>query len=160
MGAQGTVCGGGRYDGLIEQLGGKAAPAVGWGLGIERLLLLLEALGRMPAPAAPDVYAIVPDPKAVAPAMVALEALRQAGVKAVLHAATEQGQGSMKSQFRKADASGARYALIFGLDELAAGEVTLKSLRAAEAPQERRALAQVAQWAGTLLDGGDNQGLA
>ena len=160
LGAQGTVCGGGRYDGLIEQLGGKAAPAVGWGLGIERLLLLLEALGRIPAPATPDVYAIVPDPKAVAPAMVALEALRQVGVRAVLHAATDQGQGSMKSQFRKADASGARYALIFGTDELAAGEVTLKSLRAPDAPQERRDLAQVAQWAASLLNGGDNQRLA
>jgi histidyl-tRNA synthetase len=66
----------------------------------------------------------------------------------------------MKSQFRKADASGARYALIFGAEELAAGEVTVKSLRSPLAPQERRALAQVALWAGTLLAGSDNQGLA
>ena len=160
LGAQGTVCGGGRYDGLIEQLGGKPAPAVGWGLGIERLLLLLEALERIPAASVPDAYAIVPDAAAVAPAMVALEALRQAGVRAVMHAATDQGPGSMKSQFRKADASGARYALIFGAEELAAGEVTVKSLRSPSAPQERRALAQVALWAGTLLAGSDNQGLA
>ncbi|MFM8697011.1 MAG: histidine--tRNA ligase [Betaproteobacteria bacterium] len=160
LGAQGTVCGGGRYDGLMEQLGGKPAPAVGWGLGIERLLLLLQALGRIPAPVPPDVYAIVPDAAAMAPAMVTLEALRQAGVRAVLHAAGEQGPGSMKSQFRKADASGARFALVFGGDELAAGEVTLKSLRDGQAHQQRHSLADVASWAASLLPGSDNQGLA
>ncbi|MFM8666906.1 MAG: histidine--tRNA ligase, partial [Betaproteobacteria bacterium] len=160
LGAQGTVCGGGRYDGLMEQLGGKPAPAVGWGLGIERLLLLLQALGRIPAPVPPDVYAIVPDAAAMAPAMVTLEALRQAGVRAVLHAAGEQGPGSMKSQFRKADASGARFALVFGGDELAAGEVTLKSLRDGQAHQQRHSMANVASWAARLLPGSDNQGLA
>jgi histidyl-tRNA synthetase len=160
LGAQGTVCGGGRYDGLMEQLGGKAAPAVGWGLGIERLLLLLQALGRIPAPVQPDVYAIVPDTAALAPAMVTLEALRRAGVRAVLHAAGEQGPGSMKSQFRKADASGARFALVFGGDELAAGEVTLKSLRDGQVHQQRHSLADVASWAASLLPGSDNQGLA
>ncbi len=160
LGAQGTVCGGGRYDGLMEQLGGKPAPAVGWGLGIERLLLLLQALGRIPAPVPPDVYAIVPDAAAMAPAMVTLEALRQAGVRAVLHAAGEQGPGSMKSQFRKADASGARFALVFGGDELAAGEVTLKPLRDGQAHQQRHSLADVASWAASLLPGSDNQGLA
>ncbi len=160
LGAQGTVCGGGRYDGLMEQLGGKPAPAVGWGLGIERLLLLLQALGRIPAPVPPDVYAIVPDAAAMAPAMVTLEALRQAGVRAVLHAAGEQGPGSMKSQFRKADASGARFALVFGGDELAAGEVTLKPLRDGLAHQQRHSLADVASWAASLLPGSDNQGLA
>ncbi|MFN5701258.1 MAG: histidine--tRNA ligase [Betaproteobacteria bacterium] len=160
LGAQGTVCGGGRYDGLMEQLGGKAAPAVGWGLGIERLLLLLQALGRIPAPVQPDVYAIVPDAAAMAPAMVTLEALRQAGVRAVLHAAGEQGPGSMKSQFRKADASGARFALVFGGDELAAGEVTLKSLCDGQVHQQRHSLADVASWAASLLPGSDNQGLA
>ena len=160
LGTQGTVCGGGRYDGLMEQLGGKPAPAVGWGLGIERLLLLLQALGRIPAPVPPDVYAIVPDAAAMAPAMVTLEALRQAGVRAVLHAAGEQGPGSMKSQFRKADASGARFALVFGGEELAAGEVTLKSLRDGQARQQRHSLANVASWAASLLPGSDNQGLA
>jgi histidyl-tRNA synthetase len=160
LGAQGTVCGGGRYDGLMEQLGGKAAPAVGWGLGIERLLLLLQALGRIPAPVQPDVYAIVPDTAALAPAMVTLEALRRAGVRAVLHAAGEQGPGSMKSQFRKADASGARFALVFGGDELAAGEVTLKSLRDGQVHQQRHSLADVASWAASLLPGSDNQRLA
>lgn len=156
LGAQGTVCGGGRYDGLIAQLGGKPAPAVGWGLGIERLVLLLEALGRLPVAPVPDVYAIVPDAAAMATAMSTLDALRKAGVSAVLHAATEQGQGSMKSQFRRADASGARHALVFGADELAAGEVTLKSLRAADAPQQRLALGRLSEWAGGLRAADDN----
>ena len=133
---------------------------MGWSLGIERLLLLLQALGRIPAPVPPDVYAIVPDAAAMAQAMVTLEALRQAGVRAVLHAAGEQGPGSMKSQFRKADASGARFALVFGGDELAAGEVTLKPLRDGQAHQQRHSLADVASWAASLLPGSDNQGLA
>ena len=157
LGAQGTVCGGGRYDGLVEQLGGKPAPAVGWGLGIERLVLLLEALGRIPEPPEPDVYAIVPDAGAVGPAMAALDQLRQCGLRAVLHAAGDAGPGSMKSQFRKADASRARYALIFGADERAAGEVTIKSLRDADAPQRRRSLAQIQDWAGELLARDDNR---
>ena len=80
LGSQGTVCGGGRYDGLIEQLGGKPAPAVGWGLGIERLLLLLEAVGIAPPDQAPDAYAVVGGDAARVPAMVAAEALRAAGV--------------------------------------------------------------------------------
>ena len=81
LGAQGTVCGGGRYDGLIEQLGGKPAPAVGWGMGIERVLLLLEASSASRRrPRRRDVYAIVPAAAALPPAMAALEALRAAGV--------------------------------------------------------------------------------
>lgn len=86
LGAQGTVCGGGRYDGLVEQLGGKPAPAVGWGLGIERLLLLLEAVGIVPPDQAPDVYAVVAIEQARVPAMVAAEALRAAGVSVQVHA--------------------------------------------------------------------------
>src|SRR5688572_11324255 len=123
LGSQGTVCGGGRYDGLIEQLGGKSAPAVGFGLGIERLLLLLQEL-KLPVPdAAPDVYAVVPAEAPLAKVIVTLEALRGAGLRVVQHAAGPDGLGSLKSQFKKADASGARYALIFGADELASGEV-------------------------------------
>ena len=149
LGAQGTVCGGGRYDGLIEQLGGKPAPAVGWGLGIERLVLLLQALGRLPEPVAADVYAIVPQASSVAAAMVTLEALRAAGCRAILHAAGAEGHGSMKSQFRKADGSGARHALVFGADELARGEVTIKPLRGG-GEQFTRPLAQVSAWAHEL----------
>ena len=78
LGSQGTVCGGGRYDRLVEQLGGKPAPAVGFGLGIERVLLLLEAAGVAPPAAAPDVYAVVPDASVLAAALVAVEKLREA----------------------------------------------------------------------------------
>src|SRR5205085_4978999 len=121
LGSQGTVCGGGRYDGLIEQLGGKPAPAVGFGLGIERLLLLLQEL-KVPMPdAAPDAYAVVPPGTALAPVVATLEKLRAAGVRVVQHAGGADGPGSMKSQFKRADGSGARYALTFGADEIAQG---------------------------------------
>ena len=150
LGAQGTVCGGGRYDGLMSQLGGKPSPAVGWGLGIERLLLLLQAVGQEPAAPVPDAYAIITDRQAVAAALLTLQALRQAGVSVLMHAGGSEGWGSMKSQFRKADASGARHALIFGPDELARGEVTIKPLRQAEAVQYARAWSQAAQWASEL----------
>ena len=151
LGAQGTVCGGGRYDGLIEQLGGKPAPGIGWGLGVERVLALLEESGVTPPAVVPDVYAVVPDAAAMTVATATVEALRQAGVSVLMHAATKDGQGSFKSQFKKADVSGARYALIFGADELAAGEVTVKPLRDALAAQVRRPLAGVADWAPGLL---------
>ena len=146
LGSQGTVCGGGRYDGLFEQLGGKPTPAIGFGLGVERLLLLLQELG-LPVPGgAPDAYAVIGEPQGLAPAMVAIDALRAAGVAVQMHG----GGGSMKSQFKKADASGARYALVFGADELAQGQVAVKSLRDAAAPQFTRPLADVAAWAAEL----------
>ena len=151
LGSQGTVCGGGRYDGLIEQLGGKAAPAVGFGMGLERMLLLLEEVGLLPAAPAPQAYAIVPSDKGLPQVMVALEGLRAAGVAVVLH----PGQSSMKSQFKKADASGAAFALIFGEDELAQGLVAIKPLRAspeAGAEQFTRALNNVSEWAAELLN--------
>jgi len=135
LGAQGAVCGGGRYDGMFEQLGGKRTPAVGWGMGIERMLLLLEAVG-VAIPAEPiDVYAIVPNPEALPVAMVTCEALRAAGVTVQMHAAGAEGHASMKAQFKKADASGARYALVFGADEVARGAVGLKALKNAGTPQ-------------------------
>ena len=146
LGAQATVCGGGRYDRLIEQLGGKPAPDVGFGLGIERLLLLLEAVG-VPVPSSvPDAYAVLPDATALPQVMPVLEALRAAGVAVVLNA----GGGSMKAQFKRADASGARHALIFGPDELARGEVAVKPLREGMASQTSQALADVATWADRL----------
>lgn len=150
LGSQGTVCGGGRYDGLIEQLGGKGAPAVGFGLGIERLLLLIQEL-KLPVPdAAPDAYAVVPPDAPLPVVMAALEALRGAGVRVVQHGTGAEGLGSMKSQFKKADASGAPFALVFGADELAAGEVTVKALRDGSGAQVRRPLADPAQWAASL----------
>jgi histidyl-tRNA synthetase len=148
LGSQGTVCGGGRYDSLIEQLGGKSAPAVGWGLGIERLLLLVEEAGVAPVPASPTVYAVLPDAKQLPTVMITLEVLRQIGVSVLMHA----GGHSMKAQFKRADGSGARYALIFGQDELSRGEVALKSLRDPQAPQRTLALADVSQWGAELLN--------
>lgn len=151
LGAQSTVCGGGRYDRLIEQLGGKPAPGVGFGLGIERLLLLLEAVGAGVPEASPDAYAVVPDASALPVVIPVLEVLRQAGVSVVMHA----GGGSMKSQFRRADASGARHALIFGADELAQGQVAVKVMRGGPGEpgqQVRRPLDSAASWAAELRD--------
>ena len=152
LGSQGTVCGGGRYDGLIEQLGGKPAPAVGWGLGIERLLLLLEAVGIAAPDQSPDAYAVVGGDAARVPAMRAAEALRAAGVSVLLHAQGPEGLSSVKSQFKKANASGARFALVFGEAELGRGVVGLKSLRGGESDQVERPLNDVAAWAAELLN--------
>ena len=152
LGAQGTVCGGGRYDGLIETLGGKPAPAIGFGLGLERLMLLLEAVGIQPPVAVPAVYAVVPDAASLPRVLPVLETLRAAGVSVLMHAATKDGMGSMKSQFKRADASGARWALIFGPDELARGEVAIKSLRDPANTQTASALADAATWAQDLLN--------
>jgi histidyl-tRNA synthetase len=146
LGSQGTVCGGGRYDGLIEQLGGKPAPAVGWGLGIERLLLLLEAVGVAPPEQAPDAYVVIGTDQARVPAMVVAEALRAHGLSVLQH---PQGAG-VSAQFKKANASGARFALIFGAEELERGMVSLKHLRDREAQQIERPLADVASWAAEL----------
>ncbi len=151
LGAQGTICGGGRYDYLIEQIGGKGAPAVGWALGVERVLeLIKEQQAQVPQPAA-DAYAIVPDAAALPQVMQTLQQLRALGVAVQMHtpAHSGEGMGSMKSQFKKADASGARFALIFGADELARGAVTLKPLRDG-GEQVERPLAALPDWAASL----------
>ena len=150
LGSQGTICAGGRYDDLIAQIGGKPAPAVGWALGVERVLELLREQGvAIPEPTT-DVYAIVPDAAAMPVVLRTLQSLRAAGLRVQMHAASAEGLGSMKSQFKKADASGARHALIFGADELAAGEVTVKSLRDGVGAQVRRSLATATDWAASL----------
>jgi histidyl-tRNA synthetase len=125
LGAQGTVCAGGRYDGLFEQVGGKPTPAVGFAAGIERLIALWQDAGRVPATRAPQAYLIHQGEGATEFALLAAEALRSAGHAVVQHA----GGGSFKSQMKKADASGAPIALIVGEDEIRAGELTLKYLR-------------------------------
>jgi histidyl-tRNA synthetase len=150
LGAQGTLCGGGRYDGLFELLGGKPTPAVGWGMGIERVLELVRVRGQALAPAIPDAYAIVPDQAGFLVAFPTLQALRAVGVSVQMHAGAHEGVGSMKSQFKRADASGARFALVFGANELAQGMVTVKALRDGAGAQSTRSLADVAVWAGTL----------
>ena len=148
LGSQGTVCGGGRYDYLIGEIGGKHAPAVGWALGVERVLELLKEQGEAMTEAAPDAYAIIPDAASLPIVSPVLQSLRRMGVSVHMHAPADSadGMGSMKSQFKKADASGARYALIFGADELAQHQVTVKALRDGEGAQQTHALAQMADW--------------
>jgi histidyl-tRNA synthetase len=150
LGAQGTICAGGRYDYLIEQIGGKRAPAVGWALGVERVLELIKEHGAAVEPLVLDAYAVVPEAPVLPLALKTLQVLRAAGVSVQMHAGSAEGMGSMKSQFKKADASGARYALIFGADELAAGVVTVKALRDGTGAQVQRSLADPAQWAPSL----------
>jgi len=143
LGAQSTVCGGGRYDRLVETLGGKPAPGIGFGMGLERLLLILAAAGIEAPAAAPDAYAVVPDAAAMPRVLPLVAALRERGLAIVMHAAAKEGPGSMKSQFKRADASGARVALVFGADELAQGMVAVKPLRDAAAAQRTLPLADL-----------------
>ena len=148
LGSQGTVCGGGRYDYLIEQIGGKPAPAVGWALGVERVLELLKEQGAFTVETAPDVYAIVPETAALPTVLPVLQSLRNMGVSVQMHspANSNEGMGSMKSQFKKADSSGASFALVFGPDELAQGQVTVKSLRDGQGAQRTETLADIRGW--------------
>ena len=150
LGSQGALIGGGRYDGLFELLGGKPTPAVGWGMGMERVLELLKTQGAVTSQRSLDVYAILPDAEALPQAMQCLHTLRGEGIKIQMHASSTTGTASMKSQFKKADASGARFALIFGSDEAARGEVTVKALRDGLGSQNTYSLATIAEWAGKL----------
>ncbi|WP_347136732.1 histidine--tRNA ligase [Parahaliea mediterranea] len=130
LGAQGTICAGGRYDGLVEQLGGKSTPGIGFAMGMERLVLLLSELasqGDAVEDGEADLYAVSVGEEAAAVALAAVERLRDAlpDCRIVQHA----GGGSFKSQMKKADKSGARLALIWGEDEVRAGTCAVKSLR-------------------------------
>ncbi len=145
LGAQGTVCAGGRYDGLVEQLGGRPTPAVGFAMGVERLILLLETLGKVPDAVRQqvDIYAMAMGDEAFARLFGLVDTLReQTGLRIQLHC----GGGSFKSQMKKADRSGARIALLLGDDECRAGVVTVKPLR--EALEQRQV--PVEQLADTL----------
>jgi len=150
LGSQGTVCGGGRYDCLIEQVGGKPAPAVGWALGVERVLALLEEQGVTFPLDALHAYAIVPDAQSVPVVLKHLRQLRSLGVNVQMHAGAGEGLGSMKSQFKKADSSNASFALIFGADELANNTVSVKSLRDGGGAQRTESLEHMADWALSL----------
>jgi len=150
LGSQGTVCGGGRYDYLIEQVGGKPAPAVGWALGLERVLALLEEQGVQLPEATPHAYAIVPDANSLPLVLKHLRQLRALGVNVQMHAGSGEGVGSMKTQFKKADSSGAAYALIFGADELAQNTVSVKSLRDGGGAQRTESLEKLDVWALSL----------
>jgi histidyl-tRNA synthetase len=128
LGAQGTICAGGRFDGLIEQIGGKPQPACGFAMGVERLLALLQEDG-MKNPVAPlDVYVVHQGELAAGMASEVAEQLRDTGLRVLLHC----GGGSFKSQMKKADGSSAVCAIIIGDDEARAGVVTLKPLRGGE----------------------------
>jgi len=149
LGAQGTVCAGGRYDGLVQQLGGKATPAVGFAMGLERLCLLLETLEALPEskPLA-DVYIIANGEACEIRALSLAESLRDAlpAVKVVLNC----GGGGFKSQFKKADKSGAAVAVVLGEDELANEQVTVKVLRG-EPNQQQLAISDLAEHIKTTL---------
>lgn len=150
LGSQGTVCAGGRYDYLVEQLGGKPAPAVGWALGVDRVLELIKEQGLGAVEPTLDAYAIVPDVSALPLVLQTLQTLRAAGVSVQMHTSSGDGMGSMKSQFKRADGSGARHALIFGADEISTNQVTVKSLRDGSGAQVTQSLADIADWAPTL----------
>lgn len=140
LGAQGTICAGGRYDGLIEQIGGKPSAACGFAMGVERLLSLLQTEPAVVLLSPLDVYLVHQGELADAMASVLAEQLRDAGLRVALHC----GDGGFKSQMKKADASGAQFAVIIGDDEAQAGQATLKPLRG-EGEQVRIAQAELAQ---------------
>jgi histidyl-tRNA synthetase len=148
LGAQGTVCGGGRYDGLLAQLGGKPAPGVGFAAGVERLMALLRDSGRAVPLRLPDAYLVYQGEGTLDYAFTLGEELRAAGHAVVLHA----GGGAFKAQMKKADASGAALALILGEDELKAAAVTVKPLRDAR-PQQRVGRGELARRLTEFLKG-------
>ena len=130
LGAQGTVAGGGRYDPLIEQLGGKATAACGWAMGVERILELLKEEDLVPAPEGTDIYVVHQGEAAAEQAFIIAERLRDTGLDVILHCSPDGTPASFKSQMKKADASGAAFAVVLGEDELAQGMVGVKPLRA------------------------------
>jgi histidyl-tRNA synthetase len=127
LGAQGTVCAGGRYDGLVEQLGGKPTPAIGWALGLERLIELYRVCGGPNAPAGPDIYVVAVGDATLEPAFALTERLRNSHPR--LRIELNCGGGSFKSQLKRADNSGARVALIIGETEVADEVAGIKLLR-------------------------------
>ena len=146
LGSQGAVCSGGRYDGLVEKLGGRATPAVGWAMGIERFVALFEACGGKAPPSLPDVYIAALGDGTVARGFALAEELRDrvSGIRVDMNL----GGGSFKAQMKRADKSGAQYALILGEQELSEGRIGCKPLRTTE-EQESIALDDLA----TVLQG-------
>ncbi|MEF8755464.1 MAG: histidine--tRNA ligase [Accumulibacter sp.] len=135
LGAQGTVCAGGRYDGLVEQLGGRPSPACGFAMGVERLTTLIREAGGATGSQPVDVYVVHQGATASRLAARVAESLRDRGIDVLFHC----GGGGFKSQMKKADASGAAFAVIIGDDEASAGEASLKPLRpVGELPNEQR----------------------
>ncbi|MNY00235.1 Histidine--tRNA ligase [compost metagenome] len=133
LGAQGTIAGGGRYDPLIQQMGGKPAPACGWAMGIERIIELMREEKLAPEAPGCDVYLVHQGEAAGQQAIIVAERLRDAGLDVVVHATPDGKSGSFKSQMKRADASGASFAVIIGDDEVAAGVMQVKQLRGGNA---------------------------
>jgi histidyl-tRNA synthetase len=136
LGSQGTICGGGRYDPLIEMFGGKPMPACGFAIGVERVLDLMRASGEHFAPNQCDIYLVHQGEAAQLQAFVIAERLRDAGLDVVLHCASSNASGSLKSQMKRADTSGAAYAIIIGENEIVEGAVTIKTLRTVDGQQQ------------------------
>jgi histidyl-tRNA synthetase len=140
LGSQGTVCGGGRYDPLVEMFGGKPTPACGFAIGVERLLELMKASGEQFTPNQCDVYLVHQGEEAQLQAFVLGERLRDAGLDVVLHCASASGAGSFKSQMKRADASGAAFAVIIGEDEVASHTAGVKTLRGADSENQQHSV--------------------
>jgi len=154
LGAQGTVCAGGRYDGLVEQLGGKPTPACGFAMGVERLIALIKESGGEPAAPAPDVYVVHQGDAASRLAFRVAEGLRDQGINVLLHC----GGGSFKSQMKKADSSGATFAVVIGDDEAATGEAQLKALREEGVEQRKLKVDELAEAIiGQLIDSDEEE---
>jgi histidyl-tRNA synthetase len=151
LGAQGTVCAGGRYDGLVEQLGGKATPAVGFAMGLERLIGMLELTDLKEQLAIPDVYLVMMGDRATREGVLLAERLHSALPE--LRLITHCGGGTFKNQLKKADRSQARYALILGEDEIANQEIGLKPLRG-KGEQQQIALSQLQAKLAELINQG------
>ena len=141
LGSQDAICSGGRYDGLIAQMGGEPTPAIGFAMGVERVVELVRLAGQSPAKRTPDVFVMAQGDTAQRTALALAETLRDAmpGLSIVVHC----GSAKFKTQFRRADESGARLALIVGDDELARGVVALKPLRGAESTQTEHPVAEL-----------------
>jgi histidyl-tRNA synthetase len=153
LGAQGTLCAGGRYDTLVEQLGGKPTPGVGFGMGIERVLLLVEQLNPMHIDTRPAVYVVFEGPQTETVALQLSETWRDKlpDLRLVVH----MGGGSLKSQFKKADKSGAKWALILGEREIETQTVSIKWLRQSDKPQHSIAQTEALDWFSQYLQGNE-----
>ena len=148
LGAQSTVCAGGRYDGLVAQLGGAATPGIGWAMGQERIIMLLEKLGLGPARSRPQVYMVLAGEQVEIAGFKLAERLRDAWPDLALQ--INLGGGSFKTQFKRADKSGAQFAIVLGDDETARGVVAVKALRQ-ELAQEECPMDQISERLGVLL---------
>lgn len=137
LGAQGTVCGGGRYDPLVEMFGGKSTPACGFAMGVERILELMKANGDFLPPNYCDVYLLHQGEEAQLQAFVLSERIRDAGLDVILHCVSSYSVGSFKSQMKRADASGAAFAVIIGKDEIDSNTAAIKALRIVRDAQQQ-----------------------